>query len=550
MGFRRQRFPNITQQIIVLSLCLMGLYYIDPADQDLSLLRIICIILIAIKGFQIVWISLDVLKTFLKRWIARRPTENYGSARWATERDLSRAGYFKTQGLFLGVSANSGRPLFFQGETHGLTLSPAGGGKTISFFIPALLHMRNMPMIVPDLKGTLACVTKHAREKRHKHKIYCVNPARLYEDQLGKPARYNPLQLLIDSWENENLEDLITDAQAMALQLLPEPAYKGENTFFRNGSRTIIVFCMLYLVTRNAKTAANLSDVLKLVRNEKLLEENLLIASCSDLIKGDLADIAHDLLAKLDQNDKRQWESFREGAVQALSSFSKSGWLAESTSACDFRFSDLKKQKATVYLIADPTRMKVYASWLGLLSWCALTELTRCQSKKQVLFLFDEAANFRIEGLTSKLTELRSYGCRVWFALQSLDAFSKTYGKDDLETLLEQCECQQYFGIQSFKTASLISRTLGDTTVKVDNHNMGYDIYDSVNYSLSEHARPLLTPDEVRQFPDTIILMNGQPPIHAKNRGYHEVSPWKKWARIDPMYGKKFKGKTLLKLRY
>ena len=545
----RQNAP-LMQQIIVLSIMVSIIIYIEPTTEELYWLQQVCIVLVAFAVLKFLIAVLDVIRNLLLRWYALTPSQKYGSARWATEKDHRRCGQFKTNGLFLGVSAKSGRPLFFSGETHGLTLSPAGGGKTVNFFIPALLHLGDMPMIVPDLKGTLACITKRTREKRHKNKVYCVNPARLFEKKLGKPARYNPLQILVDSWKSGHHEDLITDAQSIALQLLTEPPQSGENSFFRNGGRMIIVFCILYLVTRESDTPPNLSDVLKLLRNETILKEGLYLASTSDFMKGDLADMAHDLLAKVEQNDTRQWESFREGAVQALSAFSASGWLSESTSACDFRFADLKKEKATVYLIADPTRMSVYAPWLGLLGWCALTELTRCQSRKQVLFLFDEAANFKIEGLTSKLTELRGYGCRVWFALQSLDAFAKTYSKEDLETLLEQCECQQLFGIQSHKTALLISRTLGDTTVKADNYNLGHIIHDPVNWSVGEHARPLLTPDEVRQFPGSIILIRGQSPIHAHPAGYHEVKPWSKWADVDPMYGKKFKGKTKVHLKY
>ena len=545
----RRQDQSVMQRMIVSAILLYVVLYVEPTSEGLYWLRQICILLLCISVFKFTLSFLDLVRNLLLRWYALTPSQKYGSARWASEKDLKRGSMFKTNGLFLGTSARSGKPIFFSGETHGLTLSPAGGGKTVNFFIPALLH-NGMPMIVPDLKGTLACITKRAREKRHKNKVYCVNPARLFEKKLGKPARYNPLQILVDSWEGGNHEDLITDAQSIALQLLTEPPQSGENSFFRNGGRMIIVFCILHLVIHKTDKPPNLSDVLRLIRNEALLKEALYLSSTTDCIKGDLADIAHDLLAKIEQNDKRQWESFREGAVQALSAFSASGWLSESTSACDFRFSDLKKQKATVFLIADPTRMSVYAPWLGLLGWCALTELTRCQSRKQVLFLFDEAANFKIQGLTSKLTELRGYGCRVWFALQSLDAFAKTYGKDDLETLLEQCECQQFFAIQSHKTALLVSRTLGDTTVKGDNYNLGHVIHDPVNLSVGEHARPLLTPDEVRQFPDSIILVRGQPPIHALKVGYHEVSPWKNWADIDPMYGKKYKGKTKFHLRY
>jgi hypothetical protein len=55
-------------------------------------------------------------------------------------------------------------------------------------------------MIVSDFKGTLAVMTKSLREKQHRQEVFCVNPAHLYADHLGTPARYNPLQILLDDW--------------------------------------------------------------------------------------------------------------------------------------------------------------------------------------------------------------------------------------------------------------------------------------------------------------------------------------------------------------
>lgn len=546
----RHQKQNPLKAILLTSVAMTIYLTIESEPVGLEWLKELCLLIAIVGGLKTALLSLDFAHNLLLRIYALKPSDKYGSARWATKKDHKRYGQFKTKGLFIGVCVHTGRPLFFRGETHGLILSPAGGGKTANFFIPALLHDGDHSMVVADLKAALACVTAKTRRKRHKQETYFLNPAGIAQDRLGPAARYNPLQILKDSWNEGRLQDLITDAQTIAYQLLQEPPQSGENTYFRNGSRSIMVFCMLYLVTQESNKTATLSDVLKMLRNEAQLKEALILASCSDLIKGDLADIAHDLLSKTEDDDKRQWGPFREGAVQSLSAFSTSGWLAESTSTCDFRFADLKKKKATVYLIADPTRMRVFAPWLGLLGWCALTELTRCRSKKQVLFLFDEAANFKVEGLVAKLTELRGYGCRVWFALQSLDAFAKVYGKDDLQTLLEQCECQVFFGIQSYKTAELISKTLGNTTVKADNFSLGHALIDPVLFSVGEHARPLLTPDEVRGFHDAVILIRGQPPIRALKVGYHEVRPWNNWADIDPMYGKKFKGKARVILRY
>lgn len=541
--------PSFLKNILLAVIFFILAIALQDHSKALVWLDKVCLLIAYLSCFRLALGTLDFIRNIILRLFAAKTTTNYGSAYWSTTKEIKKRGHYKPYGLFLGACVHTGKPLFFSGETHGLTLSPAGGGKTVNFFIPALLHLGDTPMIVPDLKGTLACVTKKTRENLHKNRVYCVNPAGLFERKLGTPSRYNPLQIIKDSWTSSNQQDVITDAQAIALQLLIEPRQGGENSYFRNASRSMIVFCIIFLISQDT-ICPTLSDVLKLLRNNSELISALRIATLSKALKGELADIASDLLAKGEQSDKRQWESFREGAVQALFAFGSGGWLAQSTSACDFRFSDLKREKATIYLIADPTRMKVYAPWLGLLGWCALTELTRIQTNKQVIFLFDEAANFKIEGLTDKLTQLRSYGCRVWFALQSLDAFAKTYGTDDLQTLLEQCECQQYFGVQSYKTADFISKTLGSSTIKSQNYNLGHNIFDPILFSMSEQARPLLTADEVRRFQDCIIIIRGQSPIHALKVGYHEVSPWKKWAEKDPMYVNKLNGKTRIFLKY
>lgn len=500
-------------------------------------------------GFQALSLSLVRVRNILMRNEAMGPTTQRGSASWATRKDLKRAGLYDTSGVFLGTDTQ-GRPLFFDGEIHGLTLAPAGSGKTIAFSIPALCHS-SLPMIVSDFKGTLAVMTKLVREKQHHQDVFCVNPAHLYADHLGAPARYNPLQILLDDWMMpERNKDLIADAQSIALQLCPEPTATGENTFFRNGSRKILVLVLVYLITFHGAGKATLSEVLSLLRNVKQLIEVCEVAMASPILNGELADMAAELHYKLTAQDTRQVDSFLEGAVQALAAFSASGWLAESTSTCDFRFKDLKEHPATVYLIADPTKMKVFAPWMGLMGWAAITELTRCQNTKPVFFLLDEATNFRIENLSNSLTGLREFGIRVWFLIQELEEYARVYGRESLETLLSQTEVKQIFGASGAKTCELISRMLGEQTVKSLHVNLGRTRYDPIVQSVSEQARRLLTPDEVRQFTDTILFIRNLPPIHAVKTGYHEVTPWSDWVAANPLFGRKLQGKTRVRLKY
>ncbi len=545
--------PPQRQQSLLLMVVFSGLFgwgaWKSLELQALPLIPYLLGFVALVIGFQALSLSLIRLRNIVMRRDAMAATTQRGSASWATSKDLKRAGLYNTSGVFLGCDTD-GRPLFFDGEIHGLTLAPAGSGKTIAFSIPALCHSP-LPVIVSDFKGTLAVMTKSLREKQHQQEVFCVNPAHLYTDHLGTPARFNPLQILLDDWMMpKRNKDLIADAQSIALQLCPEPQATGENTFFRNGSRKIIVLVLVYLIVFHGAGKATLSEALSLLRNVKELIEVCEVAMFSPILNGELADMATELHYKLTAQDTRQVDSFLEGAVQALAAFSSSGWLAESTSTCDFRFKDLKENPATVYLIADPTKMKVFSPWMGLMGWAAITELTRCQNTKPVFFLLDEATNFRIENLSNSLTGLREFGIRVWFVIQELEEYARVYGRESLETLLSQTEVKQIFGASGAKTCELISRMLGEQTVKAVNVNLGRALYDPVIQSVSEQARRLLTLDEVRQFTDTILFIRNLPPIHAIKVKYSDVNTWSDWVAANPLFGSKLQGKTRVRLKY
>lgn len=454
-------------------------------------------------------------------------------------------GLYKRHGFLAGMHEEN-KPVFVDIESSGLVLSPAGGGKTVTFVIPALCH-NPVSMFVPDLKGILACMTAQLRRKRYKHDILCVNPAGLYQNILGGGARYNPLQILIDDWRDPATHaQLLSDAQAIAKQLCQEPAQQGENQYFRNGSRKFLVFAFVQQVTNS--NHATLADALCLLSDQETLLQALQDAQYSVHLNGDLARLAKDLLAKFNSGDQKQIESFREGAVQALEVFSSSVRLAECTSICDFRFADLKRKKLTVYLLADPTRMSVYAPWLGLLSWCALTELIRFQNGKSVCFLCDEITNFRIEGLPSLLTLAREFKIRLWLIVQELEQWAYVYGRESLETLLSQTEVKLIMGARSYKTCQLVSDMLGESTIKALSHNIGASMFDTPTCSLQDAPRRLMTADEVRRTSDTLLFVRNHRPIRLSKIGYHEIRPWAKWVGINPLFNQPFKGKIRLRL--
>ncbi|NHK29404.1 type IV secretory system conjugative DNA transfer family protein [Parvularcula flava] len=480
----------------------------------------------------------------LRQRNAKRPQGHKGTASWATLSEVRRASNRK-RGFFAGAIGNFAA--FFEIETSGMVLAPAGGAKTIGFVIPALLN-NPMSMLVTDLKGSLACVTARHRRKKLGHRTYFLNPGGLFTNTLGPTTRFNPLHVLIKDWANpERHKFLMTDVRGLAKQLLPEPPNAGENTFFRDGSRALLEFTMAYLVTSYGKVT--LSEMLSLLRDVERLEGALHTGRFSDALSGDLASSAADILGKLGDGDRRQFESFREGALQVLRPFSPSGVLAAATEESDFDFAEMKTGKVTVYLICDPTQQEVFESWIGLVSKGAITELIRSESRNPVLLLLDEATNFKIESLPKLLTSVREFGIRVFVVLQELEQWAHVYGRESLETLLSQTELKIIHGSRSQKTCELVSKMLGNRSVRAESFNTGKHIFDQVTRSVSEIGVPLKTPEQISQMKEAIVFYKNLPPILVDKVGYHEISPWRRWADANPYFGqKRFRGKVRLRL--
>lgn len=556
MQQRRNPIPSLLAGSILLYGAHLAPSFLNEHKIDFPYLRYIFLAFGALCVIQAVFdIVLFVIPQALRYWWINRPKGRAGTARHANLKELKKHKFFTKKSRFF-VGGYKRRGVFTDVESSALFLSAAGGGKTTGFVIPALLH-NDDSMIVPDLKGTLACISAKHRRKKFRHDIILLNPAHINEGILGKSHRYNPLQLVADAWADESLHPFVmSDVRSIAKQLSPEVDDGGRNLYWRAGTRKLIRFGALHGVIIAQKPT--LSYVHSLLSDPEHLLATLEEAKSHPALNGDFARLAKDILRKLENGNPEHIESFREGALQALDVFEPSGVLAESTSVCDFRFSQLKTGKRgrflrkapgkTVYIIADPTRTEDFAPWIGLISWCALTELIRAGRKNRVIFLCDEASNFRINNLPSFLTLTREYHIVIWIILQELEEWARVYGDKALATLLSQTEVKLFTRSTDQRTCELISSMLGEKSVMAKSYNLGASFFDPINRSLAETGRKIMTADEVRHTENLILFKSGMRPVMLDKAGYHEIHPWRNQAGINPLFGKKFKGKRKLRV--
>ena len=470
---------------------------------------------------------------FARHVRALSASNTLASSGWLDVRSARKAGLTAAKkGLFLGILED--KPLFLPNPVHGLTCAPARKGKTTSFVMPALVHDIGTSRLVTDMKGELAVQTAKLIAEKHGHRVAIANPGNQFDLE---NASYNSLQIILDDLEDAP-EDAIADARSLALQLHPDPKGGARDPFWPNGTRKILTFVFTALASLRDEAEANLPRAFEVLTDPELLEELILEAKDSFVLGGELARLAADLEALRRGNDKH-FESFREGAVQSLAAFGPSGRLAASTRSCDFRFRDLKREKMTIFMVADPSRMDVFAPWIGVLTWAARKELIREQNDIPVQLILDEFTNYVLEGLPDALTGLGGFGIRVWMIVQELEEIARVYGREALATILSQSDAKQFFGVGSYETAKRVSELLGQTTIPVEQFGMGVEIGEMPSTSISQTTRDLLNPDEVRRLPndEQILIIGNLKAIKAIKVGYQEVTPWRTQVAPNPLHG-------------
>jgi type IV secretion system protein VirD4 len=260
---------------------------------------------------------------------------------------------------------------------------------------------------------------------------------------------------------------------------------------------------------------------------------------------------AQNLIALMTGTDNKTFESFISGGQQCLAVFAF-GRLAPAMGRSTFSMNDLKEgtKPTTLFIVADASRMEAYKAYIGLMQWCCTTAAKRHSNKERpVYFILDEATNYKVNGLENLLTWGRSYGLRLHLIFQDFAAFERTYGKTALDTLLSETEIKQFLpGQRSPKTLELISRQmLGDQTVMATGTSRSIDQF-GLNENVSEAARPLATPDEIRRMQQGILFVRQYRPILFEPVSYAEIEPWRSQVGINPFHGKPFRKKIKLRL--
>jgi type IV secretion system protein VirD4 len=455
-------------------------------------------------------------------WRARQTglVTTYGSARWATEREIAAAGLFGDRGVFLGRIG--GAYLRHDGAEHVMAFAPTRSGKGVGLVVPTLLSWTGSA-VIHDIKGENWQLTAGWRSR--------FSDCLLFDPTNTLSARYNPL-LEVRRGEHEirdvqNIADILVD---------PEGALERRNHWEKTSHSLLLGAILHILYAEEEKTLARVATFLSdperpfVATLKAMMTTNHLGTAETPRVHPVVASAAREVLNKS--------ENERSGVLSTAMSFLglyRDPTVAAVTSACDWRIADLMEgvRPLSLYLVVPPSdisRTKPLVRLVLNQIGRRLTERHQAREgrpRRQLLMMLDEfPALGRLDFFETALAFLAGYGVRAFLIAQSLNQIVKAYGENN--AILDNCHVRVAFSTNDERTAKRISDALGTATEQRAMRNYaGHRLAPwlaHVMVSRQETSRPLLTPGEVMQLPpsDELVLISGLPPIKAAKLRYFE----------------------------
>ncbi|OYX10413.1 MAG: conjugal transfer protein TraG [Sphingomonadales bacterium 32-68-7] len=452
-------------------------------------------------------------------WRARQAGRGttYGSARWASPREVRRAGLLRSRGVFLGRFETG--YLRHDGPEHVMAFAPTRSGKGVGLVVPTLLGWTGSA-VVHDIKGENWQLTAGWRS-RFSH---CL----LFDPTDARSARYNPL-LEVRRGVNEvrdvqNIADILVD---------PEGALERRNHWEKTSHSLLVGAILHVLYAEEEKTLARVAALLSDPRRSFAATLKVMMTT------GHLgASGVHPVVASAARELLNKSENERSGVLSTAMSFLglyRDPTVAAATAACDWRIADLLggERPVSLYLVVPPSDisrtkplMRLVLNQIGRRLTERLPEGTG-SGRRQLLLMLDEfPALGRLDFFETALAFMAGYGVRAFLIAQSLNQIVKAYGENN--AILDNCHVRVAFASNDERTAKRISDALGTATEQRAMRNYaGHRLAPwlaHVMVSRQETARPLLTPGEVMQLSpeDELVLVSGLAPIRARKLRYYE----------------------------
>jgi type IV secretion system protein VirD4 len=447
----------------------------------------------------------------------------HGDARFATRREVARAGLLGERGIILGAWGR--RCLMLSGQQGVCLAAPPRAGKGTGVVIPNLLNWPDSVICV-DIKKENWTLTAGFRE-RAGQTCYLFDP---FSDE-RHTARWNPFHYVA-----ANPERRVNDLQRIAEMLYPDPP--NVDPFWTASARSLFLGIALYLF----ETPSLPKTIGEVLRQGMASDDEGFGQHWKRLIEG-----RNSGKFPLSPQCVRALYDVIDLAPVTASSIRKTFtsrldlWLNPmldwATSGNDFDLRELRAKRMSIYVGVNPDDLHRLRPVVNLLFQQAIGLQTRelpehnPRLKYQVMMLLDEfAALGRIPIIGEAISYLPGYNVRVLMVVQTPSQLREVYGPHAAETMLKSLAARIVFAAKDHADAREISDELGYTTVRVKSISSplfgfsGNKGQRARSQNVSEQRRALLLPQEVKALgpEEAILFYEGLRPIRAKKIRYYQ----------------------------
>ena len=408
-----------------------------------------------------------------------------------------------------------GRAIGRADDRHVVTLAGSRAGKSSSVLIPNLLRYPGS-VIVLDPKGELARATA-AQRRRMGHQVFILDP---FGETGEASAAHNPFSEL-----GHGRPQLIAADAAQLGDALIIPNNKDPH--WTDSARNLVRGIILLLLA-TALERANMRELRRLLcGTPPELEELFTAMIACDAFDGIVQNTGRTFLGK----NERELASIMSTAQEQTAPMDD---VLHVTERSDFRLTDLRSGRLSIYLVLPGMRIGTHYRWLRLVIQQALAAMERApvpRGQLPVWFILEEfPALGHMRSIETAAGLMAGFGVKLWSVLQDLTQLQTHYPKS-WETFLGNAGVIQAFGNADITTTEHLSKRLGMTQVierqdvRVSGSAMAHG-----DSGRREHIRSvrLLDPNEItwafsRESGRQLLLVPGCPPIYI-NRLQREVS--------------------------
>lgn len=468
-------------------------------------------------------------------------TFRFGSARWATKRDIDRAGLFTRKGPQLGFFGK--RPIHIEGDAPILTVGGAGSGKLRDILGYVICNSPGQRMLLLDPRADLLAISQHVHAAHGEH-APPWDPLGLS----GLPSHAcNPLDIL-----DPSAPTFHTDCKFICEGLVA--ASDKEDGYFVGRARQWIASFLKHLAFRNG--SVSLPELVDLVDSIES-DHEVWAGHLRDMLNCNLASVrrtAGEALSK-QQDSPKEFGSIM-GTIYGALDFLDDPKLLHSLRKSEFSLKDLLDPETVrkIFLNIPAEYLGPWSPLVRIIFTVVMLYKARQPEADQIMLLVDEAGQLgKFEALLRAFTFGRGAGIRAWAVFQDTGQIQRNFGRDALQGFLGSAQTRQFLGVRDPFTAKIVSDMCGHETLHYDDaehqdharwrqHDafakMFGDNADPFKAAAqfararadarrrSEQQRLLVTPAEVMALPEDrqILFVSGMdlPPILAEKYPYFD----------------------------